>query len=71
MGILAFKTAECDVLQLECDDSRHEDSTTRKAWFSCGSYSISLHLAVVSGWIERKDLWICPQCARKREGHHK
>ena len=63
MGILTFKTAEIDVLQLECDDSGHEDSSKRKAWFSCDSYSNSLHLAVVSGWIERKGAWIRPQCA--------
>jgi hypothetical protein len=70
MGILAFKTGECDVLQLECDDRAHENSSTRKAWFSCSSHSNSLHLAVVSGWIERKGAWICPHCARKRDRHH-
>jgi hypothetical protein len=70
MGILVSKTAEYEVLQLECDDRAHKDSTTRKAWFSCGSYSNSLHLAVVSGWIERRGLWVCPHCAKKRERHY-
>jgi hypothetical protein len=65
MGSLTFKTAERDVLQLDCDDSRHQHSSNRKAWFSCDSYSYSLHLAIVSGWIERKGAWMCPQCASR------
>ena len=67
MGILAFKTAEIDVLQLECDDRAHENSSTRKAWFCCGSNS--LHLLVVTGWIERKGRWICPHCAARATKH--
>ena len=70
MGILAFKIAECDVLQLECDDSGHENISARKAWFACGS-EVNLRLAGECGWIERKGAWICPHCARQERHHGK
>jgi hypothetical protein len=55
------------MLKFECDGPDHDDSSTRKAWFSCGSYDISVNLAVCCGWIEQQGAWICPHCARAPE----
>jgi hypothetical protein len=52
------------VLKLECDGPDHEDGSTRKAWFSCGSYDNCVDMALRCGWIEQQGGWICPHCAR-------
>jgi hypothetical protein len=66
VGIKQVKIAECEVLQFECDDLNHDlNISAHKAWFSCGTYADSLHLAHVSGWVERRGAWICPQCASR------
>jgi hypothetical protein len=58
-----FKSADRDVLNFECDNRGHPNTTARQAWFSCGSHSSSLQIALVSGWTERKGIWLCPYCA--------
>ena len=59
-----------EALELSCDCPSHREGAGR-AWFDCGTYEGSLTLALVTGWTQRrdnKDLWACPQCARKIEG---
>jgi hypothetical protein len=52
------------MLKFECDGPDHEDSSTRKAWFSCGTYDNCVDMALRCGWIEQQGGWICPHCAR-------
>jgi hypothetical protein len=56
--------------ELSSDCPSHCEGTGR-AWFDCGTYESNLTLALVSGWIERrndKGAWFCPQCASKIDG---
>jgi hypothetical protein len=58
-----LKSADRDVLQLECDSRAHRDANARKAWFSCGSQWANLQMALACGWTEREGAWSCPYCA--------
>ena len=56
-----------EALELSCDRPSHRQGAER-AWFDCGTYESNLTLALVTGWMERrnkKGAWLCPQCASK------
>jgi hypothetical protein len=50
-GIELSKIADNDALKLECDCRDHEDSSRRKAWFSCGAYDNCANMALQCGWM--------------------
>jgi hypothetical protein len=71
MGCKVFAMGDArEALELSCDCPSHCEGTGR-AWFDCGTYESNLTLALVSGWVERrnkKGAWFCPQCVSKVHG---
>jgi hypothetical protein len=71
MGCKVFAIGDArEALELSCDCPSHREGAGR-AWFDCGTYEGSLALALVTGWMQRrnnKGAWACPQCARKNDG---
>jgi hypothetical protein len=71
MGCKVFAIGDArEALELSCDCPSHREGAGR-AWFDCGTYESSLTLALVTGWMQRrndKGAWACPQCARSIGG---